>query len=204
MRLLYGVGYFDGDYTVTKTTRVNGKSKMIWICPYYDRWRHMLARCYSAKRLEKCSTYKGCKVCDEWLIFSNFKRWMEQQDWQDKELDKDLLIEGNKIYSPDTCIFVDRIVNTFILSCKKTRGNYLLGVIYDKERNLFRSECCNPFTKKKEHLGRYSTEIEAHLAWKKRKHELACQLANTDHCNDDRLYSVLTIKYKGDTVYETV
>ena len=77
-KLVSGVGINDADYEVQKYTVVSGKRKRIWICPYYITWTHMLQRCYSEKSQLKHPTYKGCTVCDEWLIFSNFKTWMEQ------------------------------------------------------------------------------------------------------------------------------
>ena len=108
-RLVYGVGINDADYVVQKWETigyVNGKQKqkLIWICPYYSAWKSMLKRCYSSKYQDKRPTYKGCSVSDEWLTFSVFKVWMEKQDWEGKQLDKDLLFEGNKIYSADTCV----------------------------------------------------------------------------------------------------
>ena len=73
-------------------------------CPFYPRWRGMLQRCYCS--MEYRPTYKECFVCEDWLIFSNFKEWMKTQDWKDKHLDKDILKPGNKVYSLDTCCFV--------------------------------------------------------------------------------------------------
>lgn len=103
------MGFNDADYQVTKT--VNGKKE---ICPYYSRWHNMLKRCYCQKTLKKRPSYNGCYVCVEWLTFSNFKSWMEKQDWQGKHLDKDILIQGNKCYSPKTCLFVTNEVNNIM------------------------------------------------------------------------------------------
>ena len=75
----------------------------------------MLQRCYSESHLVRQPTYKGCSVCEEWLTFSNFKSWMEQQDWEGKQLDKDLLVYKNKIYSPETCVFVSSVINSFFV-----------------------------------------------------------------------------------------
>lgn len=94
--LVYGVGVDDLDYPKKKLLP-NGKYSF---CPYYQRWRGMIRRCYSKAQLGKNPNYEGCTVCDEWLTFSNFKSWMEKQDWEGKELDKDLLVRGNKVYSP--------------------------------------------------------------------------------------------------------
>lgn len=72
----------------------------------------MLAnKCYNgATQINTASLLmSGCSVCEEWLTFSNFKRWMEQQDYEGKALDKDLLVSQNKTYSSETCVFVPRI-----------------------------------------------------------------------------------------------
>ena len=132
-RLVNGVGVNDADYVVEKletTGYVNGKQKqkLVWYCPHYRAWRGMLSRCYSAKYQEKQPTYIGCSVSEEWLTFSNFKAWMEKQKWEGMHLDKDLLIEGNKIYSADTCVFVSPLVNTFINDQMAKRGEWLIGV----------------------------------------------------------------------------
>lgn len=104
--LLYGVGVNDADYQVSPL--VSGRQI---ICKYYARWVNMLKRCYCLKFNKNRSNYDGYTVCEEWHTFSNFKTWMETQDWEGKELDKDLRGNGKKVYSPETCTFVTREVN---------------------------------------------------------------------------------------------
>ena len=109
--LVCGVGINDADYVVKKFETIGyvdgkRKRKLVWTCPYHRAWESMLKRCYSAKYQERQPTYKGCTVSDDWLTFSNFRAWMIAQDWEGKHLDKDLLFEGNKIYSTETCVFV--------------------------------------------------------------------------------------------------
>ena len=94
----------------------------------------MLARCYSAKFQEHCPTYTGCTVAEDWLKFSNFKDWMEKQQWEGKQLDKDILFEGNKVYGPDTCVFVSPMVNTFTIDSGAARGKWLIGVLAQGNR----------------------------------------------------------------------
>ena len=193
--LVCGVGINDADYKIKKSEMVNGKWKDVWNCPFYYRWLGMLKRCYYEKTQIKQPTYVGCVTCDEWHLFSNFKKWMEVQDWEGKDLDKDLLIEGNKLYSPDTCVFVASLVNRFIIDRGNYRGDLMLGVTL-REDGAFRARCQNPFTKKREHLGYFSNELDAHLAWKKRKHELAVQLAESEYVTDERIANILKNKYK--------
>ena len=194
-RTVYGVGINDADYIVKEYATVDGGRKAVWTCPLYRTWKSMLERCYSEKSQAKHPTYKECYVCDEWLTFSNFKSWMEQQDWGGRHLDKDILKEDNKIYCPEYCIFVDQSVNNFVIDNGASRGEYMIGVYWHNRDSKFVSQCRNPFTGKKEYLGIFNTELEAHLAWKKRKHELACQLAESDLVSDPRLAEALRTRY---------
>jgi len=193
IKLVRGVGINDADYETQKFLRVDGKYKSVWLCPYYNKWSHMLLRCYNKKVHEKRPTYIGCSVCDEWLYFSKFKSWMEKQDWESKELDKDLLVKGNKIYSPESCAFINQVTNKFISENENARGELPLGVHLHKPLMKFIAKCCNPTTGKREHLGVFICPQEAHKAWRKRKHELACKLA--DMQDDPRVAEALRKRY---------
>ena len=192
-----GVGINDADYAVTEweTIEVNGvrKQKLVWECPYYRTWKGMLMRCYSAKYQETHPTYKGCSVSKEWITFSNFRAWMEKQDFVVNQLDKDLLFECNKVYSADTCTFVTRGVNLFTTDCGASRGEWMIGVYWNKTAGKFMSRCCNPFTKKQEYLGLFVNELEAHKAWLKRKLELAHLIAEEQA--DERVAKALIARY---------
>lgn len=186
--LVFGVGINDSEH---KTNYLeDGKVKY---CSIYLTWRGMLKRCYDKNWHLNKPSYKGCLVCNEWLKFSNFKRWMESQDWKGKELDKDLLVNGNKVYSPENCTFVSKLTNSFILDRPAGRGLLPIGVDFYVSSGKFRSQCSNPFTKKHEHLGYFCCQTEAHIAWKKRKHELACQLADLQ--TDERVANALRSRY---------
>ena len=172
---MYGVGVNDADYNVSKTYKIDNK-KVTVRCPYYEKWRGMLKRCYSNKFTEKNTTYKDCYVCDEWLTFSNFKRWMEQQDWEDKELDKDLVVSNNKIYSPETCCFLSKEENSFVkIKGRTSVKNLPIGVDKSGHRKLYQASI-SIFCKGKgiyQRLGSYETPEEAHRAWQKAKIERA-------------------------------
>ena len=194
-RLVCGVGVNDADYNVYLCEKVDGKSKILWACPYYRTWTSMLERCYSDKYHKRRPTYIGCTVCEEWLTFSNFRNWMVKQDWENNQLDKDLLDIGNKVYGPDSCVFVTQIVNSFLTASGNARGEYPIGAYFNKQKNKFNAQCCNPFTGKREYLGYFNDPDQAHLAWKKRKHELACQLADSEYVTDDRVAKALRTRY---------
>lgn len=145
-------------------------------------------------KTQKCRpTYIGCQVCDEWKVFSNFKAWMEQQDWEGKELDKDLLFSGNKTYSPETCVFVSSAVNNFILDNGRCRGDWPIGVSFNKEKRKFEARCSNPFTKKFENLGYFSCPQDAHKAWALRKRQLAVILAGMQ--SEEKISTALKNRY---------
>ena len=203
-----GVGVFDGDYTPQKfedLPRINGKrrQKLIWTCPYYVAWKEMIRRCYSCKYHIKRPTYIGCSVVDEWHLFSNFKSWMQAQDWEGKQLDKDLLFPDNKIYGPTTCIFLTPKVNSFITDLSSTSGEWPTGVSLVGRVSKFRAYCRNPFTGKQEHLGYFKEPCHAHQAWLTRKLELAKQLAGEQ--TDGRVSKALVERYENykENFYDT-
>lgn len=198
-KLVYGIGINDADY-VTKIQetigRIDGKQKqkVVWRCPFYARWHGMLRRCYSDAYKKERPTYKDCTVCKEWLTFSNFKRWMEQQDWEGKELDKDILVYGNKIYSPETCIFVTNSLNLFVMESFAKLGKYPSGVYFNKKRQKFYSQCKDPFGVAPAYLGSFETPHEAHIAWIMKKIEYVDCLSET--IEDKRLVTSLKARYK--------
>lgn len=157
-------------------------------------WYGMLYRCYSESWHKRFPTYKNCSVVGEWKKLSNFKSWMEGQEWVGMHLDKDILFEGNKIYSPDTCVFVTGVTNTFLNERVAKRGTNPLGVYWDKGKERFCSMVNNPFTNKQENLGRFKCPNKAHLEWGKRKYELALQLANEQ--SDERVADALRVRYQ--------
>ena len=201
---VHGVGINDSGYVVQKKETIRGidgkwKQRLVWVCPYYRAWQNMLGRAYSKSFQEKQPTYIGCSVSEEWKTFSNFRKWMLAQDWEGKQLDKDLLVEGNKVYSEETCVFVSRAVNNFMIDSDAERGEWLIGVVWHKRANKFQAQVQNPVTKKQEHLGLFVNEIEAHNAWLKRKLELAHLLAAEQ--TDERVAKALIMR---DTDYHQV
>lgn len=197
-KLVYGVGLNDADYVVNKFEfygYVDGKKKQkrIWTCHFYKTWTGVLERCYSDRFQKKNPAYRGCSVSDEWLTFSNFKAWMEKQDFEGKHLDKDILFEGNKVYSAGTCVFVSGSLNMFTTDSGAARGEWMIGVCWRKDAGKFRARCGNPFSGKYEHIGYFDSELEAHSAWRKRKLELAHELAAIQ--SDPRIAKALIARY---------
>lgn len=197
-KLVCSWGVNDADYAITKNEVVNGKKKIVWVCPYYKRWKGMLERCFSLKYQEMQPTYKGCTVCEEWRYLSNFIKWVDSQpnrDWESCNLDKDFLIEGNKEYSPNTCVFIPSNLNSFIVDKGNDRGDYMIGVSYEHKKNPYRARCSSPFVGTR-CVGHYPTELEAHKAWQAKKHEYALQLADLQE--DERVAKALRERYAPD------
>lgn len=182
---IYGIGINDADY---KTQGDNP-------CPFYRKWKHMLERCYSKHMLSRRPTYEEVSVCEEWHLFSNFKAWMEKQDWEGKHLDKDILVPS-KVYSPKTCVFIPRKVNSFVVSAQKIRGDYLIGVSVWSERPEYYAACCNnPFTGKMDKLGRFDDEMSAHIAWRTKKLSHLERLKEEYSLSEDIVAGILRIIY---------
>lgn len=201
-KLSYGVGTNDADYQVIvwdweyAQDGSKRKQKLKWICPQYRLWKNMLKRCFG----NFDETYSSVTVCDEWLLFSNFRKWVLLQDWEGQALDKDLLSgsEG-KIYSPETCVFLEDGLNKFISTNLKKRVGMKTGCYYNKLRHCYQAYCTNPRTRKAEYLGLYDCPEAAHEAWRKRKHEHALWYASQE--TDERIIKALTERYKPNSEY---
>lgn len=155
--IVYGVGINDADYVVKD-------------CLYYRKWKEIMRRCYSSNYHIKNPSYVDCNVCEEWHRFSNFKEWMMNQDWKEKELDKDILVPGNKVYSPDTCVFIDKKVNE--LFSKKNKHS-VRGVSYCErlKKYIVRGSIVFDSEKKSRYLGCYDTLEEANrVSCESRRH----------------------------------
>lgn len=163
--LIQGVGVNDADYIVTR--KINGKR---FFCPFYRCWVGMLMRCYCSKTQSRQPTYIGCQVCDEWKYFMAFKSWMETQDWNDKELDKDLIGNG-KLYSPDNCVFVSQALNKLFTDCGNARGDHPIGVYWEKADKKYRARVA--INGKRKNLGLFTNPNDAHAAWYNAKLEIA-------------------------------
>ncbi|CAH9016932.1 putative tRNA nucleotidyltransferase [Vibrio phage 193E37-1] len=203
IRKVFNVGVNDSVKPTQKFEKVDGKNKLVWICPYYRKWKDMLKRCYYQKGFK---TYFDCVVCDEWLTFSNFKKWCLIQGLPESlehyHLDKDILHLNNKIYSPETCVFVKPVINTFVLDSGSARGDLPLGVNLNRSKTKFESYCRNPFIKRKqEYLGVFTTSEQAHEIWRQRKYEHACELAESEYVTDERVSKALRGRYSYENWY---
>ena len=182
---VYGVGITGTKYPIT----IDGvKTKE------YGLWKSMLVRCYSESFKKKQPTYEGCEVSDNFKSFEYFYEWCNKQvgfgnqDWQ---LDKDLLIKGNKVYSENTCVFIPKEINSMLIKGDKKRGEYLIGVCWHKKDKAFIAQV-NKNKGKQEYLGFFKTELEAFNAYKKAKESFVKEQANQWKDKiDERAYNAL-------------
>ena len=99
----------------------------------YVKWFSMFDRCYNPKVHEKMPEYMDCEVSDEFCNFQNFAEWYDRKIYTSNyklELDKDLLVRWNKIYSPSTCCFIPKEINN---NLNYTRDNKeYMNYLYQK------------------------------------------------------------------------
>ena len=161
---LFGVAINDS------TTRIKVNKKLL---PSYSLWYSMISRCYSPKMHKHTETYIDCSVCEEWLYFSNFEKWYNGNYIEGCHLDKDIIIKGNKIYSPETCSFVPREINNLIENSRASRGNTPMGVL----------ERCGRFLSyvrvngKRIYLGTFDTKEQAFFRMKEEKEKYIKEMA---------------------------
>lgn len=146
----------------------------------YHTWKSMLTRCYDDNYHIKKPSYINCYVCDEWLNYQNFAEWYENNyyeiDEETMNLDKDILVKGNIVYGPETCIFVPQKINDLFCLNNDCRGELPVGV-YKHNCGKFVSECCDGNGNQK-YLGLYNTIEEAFLVYKQYKEKIIQDIAN--------------------------
>ena len=182
---VYGVGIIGAKYPPSEGGR-NTK--------WYALWCHMLERCYSDAPKKKNPTYEGCEVSENFKSYEYFYEWCNKQIgfgneyWQ---LDKDLLVKGNKVYSEDSCVFIPQEINKILVKREASRGEYLIGVYWSKTNRAFKAQVSKN-NGGSEHLGYFKTEIEAFKAYKTAKESFVKEQADKFKSQiDDRAYNAL-------------
>lgn len=171
---MFGTGYLGiGDFKAVE----NGTHTKA-----YHYWYDMFKRCFDKKYKEKHNTYKNKVICEEWHDFQNFAKWYYENYYEVEdermELDKDILYRDNKIYSPNTCIFVPKRINTLFIKCDSVRGKYPIGVTYNK--NFYIARCSTLKNGKIDRvmIGRYNNPLDAFYAYKSFKEKYIKEIAD--------------------------
>lgn len=160
---VWGVGFLGN---TSASYRNNGKT-VLKIS--YNTWSHMIRRCYGFGG-DKIKTYDDCSVCEEWLCFENYEKWFDDNYIEGFQVDKDLKIIGNRIYSPETCVFIPNRINAILgfktnNTIRKEEYKHLpVGVSYHKRDKVYTARCWNG--DKLLHLGYHSSPEEAFREYK--------------------------------------
>jgi len=163
----------------------------------YVLWTSILNRC-SKKCWDRFPTYVGTNISENFKSYEYFYEWCQEQigfNTKDRnneywQLDKDILVKGNKIYSEDTCCFIPQELNTLFVKRVNKRGKHPIGVCLDKRTSNFIAQC----NARGRHafLGRHKTEVEAFYAYKTFKEALIKEVANEYKSQlDTRTYDAL-------------
>lgn len=150
---VYGVGYLG--YGKHRSFGKGARNKV------YDLWQNMMQRCYSELFHEKIGpTYKNCTVTERWHSFQNFAEDIalldNYEEWMScpartYDLDKDMKILGNKIYSPEACSFVLKSINVSFATSgySKQSGSQVRTMYFEsKEGVVYEVHKLSPFCKK--------------------------------------------------------
>ena len=189
---VHGVGILGAKYP----SRVNGVKTR-----EYNLWTGMLERCYNSTYKKKHPTYEGCEASENFKSYEYFYEWCHSQIGFDNDgngnpfqLDKDLLIKSNKVYSENTCVFIPSEINSLLVKRAASRGEYLIGVCWSKTSKAFKATV-NKGKGKQEYLGYFKTEIEAFNTYKVAKESFIKEQANKFKSQiDPRAYDAL-MKY---------
>ena len=180
-----GVGILGTKYPV----KINGV-----ITKEYDLWHSMLRRCYSDTSKKKHPAYEGCEVSENFKSYEYFYEWCHKQigfgneGWQ---LDKDLLIKGNKVYNENVCVFIPQEINSMLVKCTASRGEHLIGVSWNDVCKAFEARV-RKNKGKRGYLGLFKTEVEAFNAYKIAKESFVKEQANKWKSQiDHRAYEAL-------------
>ena len=171
------------------------------------RWVDMLRRCYSETYKKKTDAYMGCIVCNDWLNYSEFKRWfhsnknslMKDENESFWHLDKDVLVRGNKVYSPETCCFIPQEINKVTVrpNVRKIHKELPEGVGLIKPKIEggkvgYTARAHTGTTDRDRYLGYYNTPEEAFKVYKRVKESHIKSLADKWKGKiDEKVYSAL-------------
>lgn len=141
-------------------------------------WNDMIARSDPAGDIQARTDHYIGTTCDfgDYQIFTGWCQeqigYMEKHKDKFYQLDKDLLIEGNKVYSENTCLFVPSAINCLFLTSRHRNREYPVGVYLDKKMNRLFAAGTDDNGKFKYLCGVSELDLlEGHRMWQKNKIE---------------------------------
>ncbi|WP_080845590.1 hypothetical protein [Cytobacillus gottheilii] len=163
-KTVYGVGYYGvGQHISSENHKMSHK---------YKTWHGMMRRCYDKEFHKRSPIYADCAVAEVWHNYQNFGDWYDENyysiDGHMMHLDKDILVKGNKIYSPDTCIFVPAAINSLFIKVHDEKRKLYTCVYYNPKRLEYKYTART----KDKFIGSFKTHEEAANAYVKYKNLL--------------------------------
>lgn len=186
-KLLCGLGLND---TTDKVFEVFPDGTKWW-CPIYSCWYNMLRRVSGKYDTHRNESYKKVSATDDFLLFSKFKPWMQEQAWEGNTLDKDIFGDGT-LYSFETCCFIPNDVNVFLtglhtpvervygVTYRPKTGNWMARVYYKNEHHT---------------VGTFANKYSARAAYVKKKLEFFNEVI-IDHKLPDHIAEAVINKYQ--------
>jgi len=170
-KTVFSVGYLgEGKYSISDK--------------WYTHWNGFIQRVHYKKH-KSAEHYKNVLICEDWYNYQTFAKWAEENYYEipnhQIQLDKDILIKGNKLYSPDTCVFVPQVINALFTKSDKARGDLPIGVYWFEEGGNYRAQCSyvdDNNVKRNKWLGGYDNPEDAFYAYKTYKEEYIKKVAD--------------------------
>lgn len=155
-------------------TRMNGKPTRP-----YSTWGNVMERCYSSRYKAIKPSYADVVADPRFHHFQEFAEWAVRQAGHDIfgwHLDKDIMVKGNRIYGPDTCVYVPWEINTIFSKVYKKKANNLpRGVFLDESGRYGTSLSIRG---RPVHAGMHDTPEQAFMAYRAVKEARLKELAN--------------------------
>jgi hypothetical protein len=161
------------------------------LSPVYLRWVNMMKRCYEVGSGDLNSSYDDCSVSPDWHNLQTFGDWLHSQpSWGEEEhdLDKDLLVRGNRVYGPGACLLIPRRLNYLLTRSSSSKG---LPVGVHLRYGRYQAKC-RAADSRYANLGTFSCPDEAFAVYRAYKESVIKLVAEEQKDRiDPRLYEAL-------------
>lgn len=159
-----------------------------------NRYDNIKLRCLTGGSVQqKHPSYVGCYMSDNFEDFQYFADWHTSQvgyNCDNYDLDKDLLIEGNKEYSEKYCVLIPKSLNVFLTDKKMVTGKSPIGYYWNTDHLKYRAKVSCP-ERGEVGLGYFDRKEDAFEAYKFAKESIArrwCErLENREFVVDERV-----------------
>lgn len=130
----------------------------------YEVWKRVRLRCTEGSVYQRAAPgYVGCTLHPDFAEFQSFVEWHGNQigfGVDGYSIDKDMLVRGNKVYGPETCVLVPIALNSFWTKLPKLSDK--TGVRPAPHGKFTASIKIND---RFEHLGTFSSHADASKAY---------------------------------------